>query len=61
MELKPFNNIIHFFCYVSRSFTLQKYNNSHEINSLYAESWKPFFKTKNAPFVKQMQIGVKPL
>ena len=27
MELKSFDNIIHiFFCYVSRSFGLQKYN-----------------------------------
>ena len=30
MELKPFDNIIQFFffCYISRSFGLQKYNNN---------------------------------
>ena len=49
MELKPLDNIIQkIFCYVSRSFGLQKYNktHSHEINSLYTECWKPFFKQK---------------
>ena len=64
MELKPLDNVIHFFSvmypgHLDYKNIIKTY--SHEINSLYTECWKPFLKTRIVPFVKQMQIAVKPL
>ena len=63
MELKPFDNIVQFFSVMYPGHLDYKNiikTHSHEINSL-CTMLKTIFYAKIAPFVKQMQIGVKPL
>ena len=48
MELKPFDNIIHFFVMYPGHLNYKNMikTHSHKINSLYTDCWKQFFKQK---------------